>query len=147
MFGPNIRMVKTSVIPMLIVDEAYRMTPHFLDCLRVCNTLHMKGHTTFVLRSNQPDIVSHGVAMFEGRYAAYEFMAAYGDAVVSHTLENGQNYLYYEPLFGGYPLIHNWPFLGTAAHFYPDRDCDAAGECWRRHLPSTIRISTRTESD
>lgn len=88
-FEPNIYMVKTSIIPILIVEEAYRMTPHFLECLRVCNTLHMKKHATFVHFSNQLDIVSCGIATFEGRYAAYEFMAAHGDAAVSHRWESG----------------------------------------------------------
>ena len=54
-------------------------------------------------------------------------MAAYGDAVVSHTWENAQNYLYYELLYGDYPLIHNSPFLGKAGYFYPDFDCQAGG--------------------
>lgn len=124
---PNICMVKTSVIPMLVVEEAYRATPNFLECVRVCNTLHMKEHPTFIHFANQLDIVSHGIATFEGRYATFEFMAMYGDAVVSHTWENAQNYLYYELLYGDYPLIHNSPFLGTAGYFYPDFDCGAGG--------------------
>ncbi|WP_157666310.1 DUF2827 family protein, partial [Burkholderia ubonensis] len=40
---------------------------------------------------------------------------------------NAQNYLYYELLYGDYPLIHNSPFLGDAGYFYPDFDCQAGG--------------------
>ena len=57
------------------------------------------------------DIVNHGMATFEGRFAIYEYMAHYGDGIVSHHWENGQNYLYYEALYGGYPLIHNSEFI------------------------------------
>ena len=127
MFEPNICMVKTSFIPMLVAEEAYRAKPDFLECVRVCNTLHMKDHTTFVHFSRSLDIVTHGLTTFEGRFAVYEFMAAHGDAVVSHTWENAQNYLYYELLYGGYPLIHNSPYLGKAGYFYPDFDCQAGG--------------------
>ncbi|WP_157662228.1 DUF2827 family protein, partial [Burkholderia ubonensis] len=84
-------------------------------------------HTTFVHFAKRLDIVDHGLTTFESRYAVYEFMAAFGDAVVSHTWENAQNYLYYELLYGDYPLIHNSPFLGKAGYFYPDFDCQAGG--------------------
>lgn len=127
MFEPNICMVKTSIIPMLIAEEAYRTKPDFLEYVRVCNTLHMKEHTTFVHFARSLDIVAHGLTTFEGRFAVYEFMAAHGDAVVSHTWENAQNYLYYELLYGGYPLIHNSPYLGKAGYFYPDFDCQEGG--------------------
>ena len=126
MFEPNICMVKTSVIPMLVAEEAYRAKPDFLEFVRVCNTLHLKEHATFVHFAKSLDIVNHGITTFESRYAVYEFMAAYGDAVVSHTWENAQNYLYYELLYGDYPLIHNSPFLGKAGYFYPDFDCQPA---------------------
>jgi hypothetical protein len=127
MFEPNICMVKTSIIPMLIVEEAYRAKPDFLEVVRVCNTLHIKEHTTFVHFAKRLDIVEHGIATFESRYAVYELMAAHGDAVVSHTWENAQNYLYYELLYGDYPLIHNSPFLGEAGYYYPDFDCQEGG--------------------
>jgi Protein of unknown function (DUF2827) len=123
-----------------------RALPNGLDLAGLDGPVVQLGEVTHVHFSNQLDIVSHGIATFAGRYAAYEFMAAYGDAVVSHARENGQNYLYYELLCGGYPLIHNSPFLGTAGYFYPVSTATRAGECWRRHLPSTARVSTHTES-
>ncbi|AOK32112.1 MULTISPECIES: DUF2827 domain-containing protein [Burkholderia] len=136
-FEPNICMVKTSMIPMLIVEEAYRAQPSFLENTRVCNTLHMKEHATFVKFATNLDIVAHGLTTFEGRFAVYEFMAAYGDAVVSHTWENAQNYLYYELLYGGYPLIHNSPFLGKCGYYYPDFNCQHGGraliDAFRNH--------------
>ncbi|MFK0380046.1 DUF2827 domain-containing protein [Pandoraea sp. NPDC090278] len=119
-FEPNICMVKTSVMPMLITELAYRAHPSFLENLLVCNTLHLKDHATFVHFAQRLDVVSHGIASFQGRFAVYEFMAAYGDAVVSHSWENAQNYLYYELLYGGYPLVHNSPYLGKCGYFYPE---------------------------
>ncbi|WP_186029750.1 DUF2827 domain-containing protein [Burkholderia gladioli] len=126
-FEPNICMVKTSIIPMLGTEEAYRANPAFLEFVRVCNAIPLKDHTTFIHFAKSLDIVEHGITTFESRYAVYEFMAAYGDAVVSHTWENAQNYLYYELLSGEYPLIHNSPYLGKAGYFYPDFDCQAGG--------------------
>lgn len=36
----------------------------------------------------------------------------------------------YELLYGGYPLIRNSLFLGTAGYLYPDFDCDMSGRTW-----------------
>lgn len=122
-FEPNICMVKTSHIPMLAADLAHRQNPGLIEYLRVYNTLHLKEHATFVGFARSLDLVSHGIATFEARFATYEVMAVQADAIVAHHWENGQNYLYYEALYGGYPLIHNSKFIGTCGYFYPDFDC------------------------
>jgi GR25 family glycosyltransferase involved in LPS biosynthesis len=121
-------MVKTCAIPMLICEEAYRLAPGKFEAIRICNTLQSKENPAFVRFARYLDIVNHGVASFEGRFAVYEYMAHHGDCVVSHHWENGQNYLYYEILHGGYPLIHNSEFIRDLGYFYPDFDCQAGGE-------------------
>lgn len=136
-FEPNICMVKTCVIPMLATELAYRAEPSFAESVLVCNALHLKEHATFVHFARSLDIVDHGVASFQGRFALFEFMSRHGDAVVSHTWENAQNYLYYELLYGGYPLVHNSPFLGKCGYFYPGFDCEEGArrllEAFRTH--------------
>ncbi|MGL4767509.1 MAG: DUF2827 domain-containing protein [Formosimonas sp.] len=127
-FEPNMCMVKTSFIPMFLVEEAYRANPAFLDYVRFCNTLHIKDNGKFVAMARRLDIVNHGLASFEGRTAVFEFMAKYGDAIVSHQWENAQNYLYYEALYGGYPLIHNSPILKPYGYYYSDFDCQEGGQ-------------------
>ena len=127
-FEPNVCMVKTSLLPMLACEEAYRAQPGFLDSLRVCNTLHLKEHLKFTQFARSLDVVNHGLASFEGRFAVYEFMANYGDCIISHHWENGQNYLYYEALYGGYPLIHNSEFIRDYGYYYPEFDSFAGGQ-------------------
>lgn len=124
-----------------------RALPNGLDLAGLHGPVVQLGEVTQAHFSNQLDIVSHGIATFEWRYAAYEFMAAYGDAVVSRVWEYGQNYLHYERLCGGYPPIHNSRFLRTADYLYPVSTATRASERWSRHLRSPTRVSTRTESD
>lgn len=131
-FEPNVCNVKTSFIPMLSIEEAYRARPSFLEFARLLNTLHMKEHPTFVGFARSLDIVNHGLATFEGRFATYEFMANFGDCIVSHQWENAQNYLYYEALYGGYPLVHNSPLLQDYGYYYPEFDCQAGGQALLR---------------
>jgi hypothetical protein len=126
-FEPNICMVKTSHLPMLLVDVAHRANPRMIELLRVYNTFHMKDHVTFVGFANSLDIVRHGLATFEGRFPVYQCLSSQVDAVVCHQWENGQNYLYYEALHGGYPLIHNSTFIDDCGYFYPGFDCEEGG--------------------
>jgi hypothetical protein len=136
-FEPNVCMVKTSAIPMLVCEEAYRAQPGFLEYMRVMNTAHIKDHATFMHFARSLDVVNHGVASFEARLPTYEQMARGGDCIVSHQWENAQNYLYYEALYGGYPLVHNSPLLKGYGYYYPDFDAQQGGQvlldAFRRH--------------
>ncbi|MBC5763564.1 DUF2827 domain-containing protein [Ramlibacter albus] len=146
-FEPNVCMVKTSIIPMLACEEAYRRRPNFLEQLRVCNTLHLKDHVQFLHMARSLDVVQHGVATFEGRFAVYEFMANFGDCIVSHQWANAQNYLYYEALYGGYPLVHNSPLLRGHGYYYPGFDCEAGGAALlRAHAEHDLRIADAKRS-
>jgi len=126
-FEPNICMVKTSHLPMLLIDMAHRANPRAIELMRVYNSYHMKDHVTFVGFANSLDIVRHGLAVFEGRFPVYQCLSSQVDAVVCHQWENGQNYLYYEALYGGYPLVHNSTFIGDCGYFYPGFDCEEGG--------------------
>ncbi len=126
-FEPNINMVKTSMIPMLVCEEAYRIEPRFLEYYRICNTFQLKENPLLVKYANSLDIVTHGLTTFEGRFGLYEFLARQGDAVLSHQWGCPQNYVYYEALYGNYPLIHNSELLGDAGYYYPDCDAQEGG--------------------
>lgn len=131
-FEANVSMVKTCLIPMLACEEAYRANRSMLEMLHITNTQTLKDHAQFVAMANTLDVVQHGLASFDGRFATYEFMAHHGDCVVSHHWENGQNYLHYEILYGGYPLVHNSEFIKDCGYYYPDFDCQAGGQALLR---------------
>lgn len=126
-FEPNVCMVKTGFIPMLCCDAAHRDYPDMLEHVWVYNTFHLKENVSFNTFAVSLDIVQHGVASFEGRFPFCQVMAANVDAVVCHQRENAQNYLYYEALHGGYPLIHNSHLLGECGYRYHDADCEEGG--------------------
>ncbi|EJO58118.1 DUF2827 domain-containing protein [Burkholderia multivorans] len=134
---PNISVVKTCHYPMLVCDELYRARPDAVQHLFVVNSMHMKEHPTFVHFANSLDLVRQHNATFEPRLDLPGFMARHADAVVSHHWENAQNYLYYDVLYGGYPLLHNSPLLGDAGYYYPDFDSATGGrvllDAWLHH--------------
>jgi len=131
-FEPNICMVKTSFMPMLCCEAAHRANPDLLERVWAYNTFHMKEHVTFNNFARNLDIVKHGLTSFEGRFPFCETVATNIDAVVCHHWENAQNYVYYEALYGGYPLIHNSPLIGDCGYRYHDFDCEEGGAALQR---------------
>lgn len=121
-FEPNISVVKTSVIPMLVCDEAYRADPGTVDAMHVLNTLHLKDHPTMLYLANSLDLVRGHKATFHGRHDIVGFMVQHADAIVSHQWQNEQNYSYLDALYGDYPLIHNSPWLKEAGYYYSGFD-------------------------
>lgn len=126
-FEPNICMVKTSHIPLLSCESAHRSHPDLTERVWAYNTRQMVEHPTFQQFAKELDIVRHGLVSFEVRYPFCQVVAADVDAIVAHHWENAQNYLYYEALFGGYPLIHNSGLIGDCGYRYRDFDCEDGG--------------------
>lgn len=128
MFEPNMCMVKTSYIPMLVCENAHRLNPNFIEHIYACNTMNLKDQTAFNLFAQSLDIVRHGLTSFEGRYPIWQVVSIYCDAIVCHQWENAQNYIYYEALYGSYPLIHNSHLIGDCGYRYHDFDCEEGGK-------------------
>ncbi|MGF6767437.1 hypothetical protein P3T24_007801 [Paraburkholderia sp. GAS33] len=126
-FEPNICMVKTGFIPLLACEAAHRADPDMLEHVWAYNTFHMKEHVGFNGFAHSLDIVRHGLTSFEGRFPFCRVVSADVDVVVSHHWENAQNYVYYEALYGGYPLVHNSHLIGSCGYRYHDFDCEEGG--------------------
>lgn len=134
---PNICMVKASHLPMLVCETAHRANPDALERICIFNTAHIKDHAVFNPFANSLDIVRHGLSLFEGRLPMYEILPCHADALVCHQWENAQNYVYYEALYGGFPLIHNSDLLQDCGYRYHGFDCEEGGAAlitaWKNH--------------
>lgn len=66
-----------------------------------------------------------------------EILSSHADALICHQWENAQNYVYYEALYGGFPLIHNSDLLQDCGYRYYGFDCEEGGrvliDAWRTH--------------
>jgi len=127
-FEPNISVVKNCLVPMLACDVAYRAQPGRIASMQVLNALHMKDHPTMLYMANSLDLVRQHKAVFHGRHDFAGFMVQHADAVLAHQWCNTQNYSYLDALHGGYPLVHNSPWLREVGYYYPDFDIAAAAE-------------------
>ena len=136
-FEPNMAVGKNCFIPMLACEHAYRQEPGCLEHMMVLNAAPMKEHQTFLRFGLNLDLTQHKKASYEPRLL---FAAVMGEhrmnCVVTHHIEWGQNYLYYDTLHGGYPLFHNSEYLRDAGvgiyyeGFSAKQAGDAMVEAW-----------------
>lgn len=134
---PNITVMKTSHLAMLACESAYRLRPEALAAVFVSNTIGHRDHPHFKSFASSLRVVQSGCMTFESRFVSADFLTNHCDAVVTHHWENGLNYLYYEVLHGGYPLVHNSAFLRDYGYYYPDFAAEAGGaalvDAFERH--------------
>lgn len=126
-FEPNINMLKTCHYPMLILEDVYRYFEREkgiepddmkLGDIYITNAVKLKDREIFTHFANTLQIVKSKKASFESRYKLPWFISEYIDGVLSWHHENGLNYLWYDVLYGGYPLIHNSSFIKDAGYYY-----------------------------
>lgn len=130
-FEPNISVAKNYLVPMLTCEAAYRLNKDAIGLMMVMNSYHMKDHQTFNRFAINLDLTKESKASYEPRLPFVETMIDQRmDVVVSHQWENAQNYLYYDALYGGYPLIHNSPILEQSkiGFYYPEFEAKIGGE-------------------
>jgi len=115
-FEPNMAVGKNCFISMLACEHAYRTEQACIEHMMVMGcTQTMKDHQTFLRFALNFDITQHRKASFEPRTLFTTIMGEHRmNCVVTHHIEWGQNYLYYDTLYGGYPLFHNSEYLRDA---------------------------------
>lgn len=121
---PNISVVKNCFIPILITEKVYQEHPEKIEHVYVCNSVDKKDRTSFHNFVGVTNIVKDNVLTAEGRFFTPLFMAEHADLLVTHQWECGLNYLYYEIIYGNYPIVHNSEYLKDAniGFFYPEFD-------------------------
>ena len=121
---PNISLVKTSWIPLVIAENIFLREP------RAINTVHILCAPT---NDTAKGMLGKLAISAAGKIQTYERMAmidilkffARGTRPVvflCHQLMNGQNYTYYEILSLGWPLVHNSDIIAPAGYHYPGED-------------------------
>lgn len=133
-FDPNVNVLKTFHLPLLVCEEAYRRDPGRIDRVLMFSTDHLKGVPHFEEFCAATDLARAGRLFAEQRHPLAAMLGRHIDAVVTHQWENGLNYLYWDALYAGYPLIHNAPDLAEVGYPYRDFDPQDGGRALARAL-------------
>lgn len=128
MLDPNITVMKTSHMGMLVAEAAWRERREAFEAIYVSNGLPHAENPHFKSFATSLQAVKAGIMTLEPRFVSADFLANHCDAVVTHHWENGLNYVYYDVLHGGYPLIHNSSYLKDYGYYYPDFAADEGGK-------------------
>lgn len=127
-FDPNINVVKSFHIPLNIAEAAHRQEPDKIKRMMLFCTEHLKGRPHFESHVANTTLGRAGKVTAEARHGIVAMLGREVDAVITHQWENDLNYLYWDTLYLGYPLIHNSSRIMDAGYYYPDFDPAGGGE-------------------
>lgn len=124
-FEPNLNVVKFSMIPMLIAEEALGRGRRFEKMHIVsASRLYKNGFwRKFVNKLRLTDInekTKQPRIEVQHRYPIHYILARFADIVISHQWENPLNYAYLDVMYLQFPLIHNATMIKDAGYYYPD---------------------------
>lgn len=119
---PNLALFKNSWVPIIAADKLYKEHPDLIE---------------FVFAFNFPDhnnswnmadncYLGSKLRRFK-RLSVSEILKSFNThesipIFLSYQLYNSLNYLYYEILYFGYPLVHNSPDLDGCGYYYPEHN-------------------------
>ncbi len=117
---PNINYVKTAWIPIIACERLNTLYPSLLDNVYVFNFPEHKRANNMISRLALGKKLKK-MSRMETYKVLYHFNSdtASFPIFVSHQKFNTLNYLYYELLYFGYPLVHNSPDLEDCGYYYP----------------------------
>jgi hypothetical protein len=100
---PNTTVMKTSHLPVMVCEYAFRLAPDKIKTVYITNSLQFGTNPHFVSFVGSLTAYKAGKMTVEARFVSWKFMTTHTDAIVTHHWENGLNYLYYEVITGNYP--------------------------------------------
>ena len=121
---PNISFQKTSIVPLLILEEWSLAHPEqqfkviVMNADRLCSTGYYKNTIEPCLT-----ITKRGFIEYSGRHDMVTVMSMHPYAVpVCHQVTNEFNYMVLEFMHAGYPVLHNCDAWDKFGYFYPEND-------------------------
>lgn len=130
---PNINLIKTCHVPIIIAERAWRERPDLIERVLVTNAIHMRQHLSFSTFVNRLDLhqatAEDGapVISFEPRHPAPSFLSANADVIISHQWVPVPNYSHYDALHLGFPIVHNAAGEGMPGYTYNGFDAIQGG--------------------
>lgn len=117
---PNIALFKNAWLPIMAAEKIESMDPDVIENIYVFNfPSHSHAHT--MIKSLR---IHNKIKKFN-RQAIPEILTHFNKQssmpiIVSHQVHNTLNYVYYEALYYGWPLVHNSPDLEDNGYMYKE---------------------------
>lgn len=127
-FEPNVNTIKTFHIPLFAAEEAFRTRPDSIQSVLLFNTERLRNNDHALSIRDALELGKAKKMFFEGRHPVPEVMGRHIDLVVTHQWENNLNYLYWDILYLGWPLVHNSEVIKDVGYYYEDFDPASGGD-------------------
>lgn len=116
---PNVNVLKTFHLPLMVAEHAFRLGAP-IERVLLFNTQRLVGTAHFDDITTTTDLARAGRLTAEPRLPTAHVLGRHIDAVVAHHWQNDLNYLYWDVLWTGHPLIHNSPAAAEVGYHYAD---------------------------
>lgn len=124
---PNLNLCKTGWMPIIAAEKLHTLYPDLIECVYVFNfPSHQHAYAMTSVLS-----LGSKLRKFERKSVA-EIMYFFNNQsdctpiFVSHQVLTSLNYLYYELLYYGFPLVHNSTMLDGCGYYFPENNI---GKC------------------
>jgi Protein of unknown function (DUF2827) len=145
-FDSNVHVVETFHLPMLVTENAYRRKPSQIERLLLFGAEHLKNSAHVSEMINAMSLGRERKIFVETPHRLTDVIGRHCNAVVAHQWENNLNYLYWETLYLGWPLVHNSTAFLEVGYYYPEFDPIAGGDVMTEGLASHVS-SVSKQSD
>lgn len=146
-FDPTVNVVKTFHLPLLVCEEAERRDPTLIRNVMLFSATQFIGNLHFEEMIQALNLGQKGKVTAEPRFPITSVLGRHVDAVVTHQWENELNYLYWDTLYAGRPLIHNAAALSDVGAYYAPFDPADGGrvmaDALRAHNGRTVEARAR----
>jgi hypothetical protein len=121
---PNLSFLKCSFIPIIICEEYYRRNSNYVDGVVAINgnTLTKSKYFTETVLPNL-DLYSKKKLHLLNRCDIKTVSKTFKhNIVILHAVNNDYNYMFFEFLYMGFPVIHNYSRLRNFGYYYKDNN-------------------------
>lgn len=132
---PNINMVKTATVPIIISELFFRKNPKGVDKVSIFGGKKFSKKQDMIDFATDLDIYKAKKLFFEERYPIVWTLSAHTDILLSHQSGCELNYAYLDAAWLGYPVVHNSPMMKDLGWYYPGNNATIALE----HLEYIVR--------
>jgi len=125
---PNINMVKTSTMPIVISELLYRKYPHLIKDVKIFGAAKIKEKKDMIDFAKDLDVYKAKKMTFEARYPIVWSLYKHVDILLCHQTACELNYLYLDAAWLGWPVVHNSPMMPDIGWYYPENNANIAME-------------------
>ena len=119
---PNRNSSKTCLVPLIICENFNKVFPQACMSFSFFNTSQFRGNKSFNRFLEGFKSAKEDKLYFNKKWWTMDAIERVGQIILSHQTDNELNYLYFEALYLGLPLIHNSPRIKEYGYYYPDSD-------------------------